>query len=345
MNLQSIVRPSVWQLSPYRSARNEYTGAKATAMLDANENPYEWPYSRYPDPVQSALKQRLAALRDVRPEQILVGNGSDEVIDLLMRLTCQPATDRILTLDPSYGMYRVSAAINDVPLDVVKLNTDLTVNTEAVLSAIDNHKLILLCSPNNPDGGIIPTATLEQILDKAKGLVVVDEAYIDFANTDSWISRLADYPQLVVLQTFSKSWAAAGIRVGMAYANEEVIALLHKIKPPYNVSAPAQEAALEVLADFDILQKQIEEIKIQRDLLATELQQLAIVKKVYPSQANFLLVQFQDAAAIYELLKSQGIVVRDRSTHTHCAESLRISIGTPAQNQLLLNILKNSTQN
>jgi len=260
MNLQSIVRPSVWQLSPYRSARNEYTGAKATAMLDANENPYEWPYSRYPDPVQSALKQRLAALRDVRPEQILVGNGSDEVIDLLMRLTCQPATDRILTLDPSYGMYRVSAAINDVPLDVVKLNTDLTVNTEAVLSAIDNHKLILLCSPNNPDGG---------------------------------------------LQTFSKSWAAAGIRVGMAYANEEVIALLHKIKPPYNVSAPAQEAALEVLADFDILQKQIEEIKIQRDLLATELQQLAIVKKVYPSQANFLLVQFQDAAAIYELLKSQ----------------------------------------
>lgn len=341
MNLRSIIRPSVWELAAYSSARSDYSGAATTTMLDANENPYGRAYSRYPDPKQTQLRQRLATLRKVHPDQILVGNGSDEIIDLLMRLTCQPRQDRILTLDPSYGMYSVCAAVNEVPLDMVPLEEDLTVNTQAVLDAISTHKLILLCSPNNPNGDIIADSTIEQILAKAKGLVVIDEAYIDFTDRDSWLSRLSDYPQLVVLQTFSKSWAAAGLRVGMAYADKSLVELLHKIKPPYNVSAPAQEAALAVLDDFDILRKQINELIEQRQLLADALTKLPIVQKVFPSQANFLLVRFDDALAVYDLLKYNGIIVRDRSRHTHCQGCLRITIGTPAQNKLLLDTLKN----
>jgi len=340
MDLQKIVRPNVLQLAAYSSARSEYSGTADMVMLDANENPYGAAYARYPDPLQAALKERLADIRDVSEEQVFVGNGSDEIIDLLIRLTCQPGQDTILTLDPSYGMYKVSAAINDVELQLVPMQEDLTVDPNALLTAISNQKLIFLCSPNNPDGSLLPTELIEEVLTRAKGLVIIDEAYIDFADQESWTTRLSDHPNLVVLQTFSKSWAAAGIRVGVGYMSVELVALLNKIKPPYNVSTPAQEAALQVLKDYDRLQEEIATIKQQRHWLSAALTALPSVRTVFPSEANFLLVRFHNAELTYQLLKDRGIVVRNRSAQTHCHNTLRITVGTPAQNKLLIQTLK-----
>ncbi len=296
--LQAILRPHIQSLTPYSSARDEYTG-KEGVFLDANENPLGSTteadaYNRYPDPHQWAIKEKLAPIKGVRPEQIFLGNGSDEPIDLLVRATCTPGSDNILIMPPTYGMYEVSAAVNDVPVIKVPLTADFQVDTEAVLAAVtERTKLIWLCSPNNPSGNLLQGDAIQTILDAAThSLVIVDEAYIDFADVPSWTGKLADYPNLVVLQTFSKAWGLAGLRLGMCFASVELIQILNKIKPPYNISAPTQALALEALGHEAEKRDMVRAILAERQYLAENLRTLSGVQVVHPSDANFLLVQF-----------------------------------------------------
>ncbi len=363
-NLQTILRPHIQSLTPYSSARDEYTG-KEGVFLDANENPFGPTlgglafrgsttvidaYNRYPDPHQWAIKEKLGPIKGVRPTQIFLGNGSDEPIDLLVRATCTPGKDNILIMPPTYGMYEVSAAVNDVPVIKVPLTTDFQVDTDAVLAAItERTKLIWLCSPNNPSGNLLQTSAIQTILEAAtQSLVIVDEAYIDFANTPSWTGKLADYPNLVVLQTFSKAWGLAGLRLGMCFASVELIQILNKIKPPYNISAPTQALALEAL-DYEAEKSDmVRRILDERQYLAENLRTLPGVQVVHPSDANFLLVQFgtdggdttSEAKTVFEHLIEQQVIVRDRSKVTLCAGCLRISVGTRVENERLLAVLK-----
>ena len=355
-NLQSILRPHIQSLTPYSSARDEYTG-KEGVFLDANENPFGSAdpdgvdqYNRYPDPHQWAIKQKLAPIKGVQPEQIFLGNGSDEPIDLLVRATCTPGSDNILIMPPTYGMYEVSAAVNDVPVIKVPLTTDFQVNTDAVLAAItERTKLIWLCSPNNPSGNLLQADAIRTILEAAThSLVIVDEAYIDFADTPSWTGKLADYPNLVVLQTFSKAWGLAGLRLGMCFASVELIQLLNKIKPPYNISAPTQALALEALNHEATKSDMVRQILTERQYLDENLRALSDVQVVHPSDANFLLVQFGTgggdttpaAKTVFEHLIDQQVIVRDRSRVTLCAGCLRISVGTRPENERLLSVLR-----
>ncbi|MDX5438300.1 MAG: histidinol-phosphate transaminase [Pontibacter sp.] len=339
-NLNDIIRPNVLKMKPYSSARDEFKGA-ASVFLDANENNLGSlagaNYNRYPDPHQKQLKERIAEIKGVQPEQIFLGNGSDEAIDLLFRMVCRPGQDRMLHLPPTYGMYEVSANLNEVAMDAVQLTEDFQVPVEEVLLHVKPEtRIIFICSPNNPTGNLIEAESIEDILRAFKGLVVVDEAYIDFANDPSWTRRLNEFPNLVVLQTFSKAWGMAGLRLGLAFASSEIISVLDKIKPPYNINEATQELALQALEREVALKDMIEEIVQERELLMQALPGMAAVEHVYPSDANFILVKVKDANGMYNYLLEKGIVVRNRSSLAGCEGCLRISVGTLEENQQLL---------
>lgn len=340
MNIQALVRPHIRDLKPYRSARDEFDG-EAQVFLDANENSFGsvvgGGYHRYPDPLQHKVKQRLAAIKGVRSEQIFLGNGSDEPIDLLFRAFCEPRRDHALTMPPTYGMYQVSADINQVKVVPVPLTDQFQINLSDTMSALRaGTKLIFVCSPNNPSGNLLSANAIQTILKKAPGLVVLDEAYIDFAPEASWLSRLDEHPNLVVLQTFSKAWGMAGLRLGAAYAHPEIVEVLNKIKPPYNLNSLTQEKALEAMEQVEQKDQMVQDILAQREPLAKALADLPVVEQIYPSDANFLLVKVDDADRRYRDLVQSGTIVRNRSRVTLCENCLRITVGTPDENEVLL---------
>jgi histidinol-phosphate aminotransferase len=343
-DLEKSVRENVKRLVPYSSARKEYSGA-AQIFLDANENSFGSPlpenYNRYPDPLQTEIKEKIAEWNDVKSSQIFVGNGSDEAIDLLFRIFCEPKTDNVLICPPTYGMYAVSAAINDAEIRRANLTEDFELDFQAIKRTIDaNTKLLFVCSPNNPTGN---SFGCEEVLNLAKnfhGIVVVDEAYIHFSPEKSLVSETNNFPNLIVLQTFSKAWGLAGLRVGLAFANEEIIKLFNKIKPPYNVSQIAQKAVLRALKNKRLVEETITEIVAEREKLIENLREFSFVTKIYPSDANFVLVKTTDAERIYKFLLEEKIVVRNRSNVELCAGCLRITIGTTKENASLLKSLK-----
>lgn len=338
--LDKLVRENVLRMKPYSSARDEYQG-EASVFLDANENPFNTPYNRYPDPMQWAVKEQLARLKGVRKENILLGNGSDEPIDLLMRAFCDPAKDAVTSITPSYGMYEVSAEVNNVEFRKVKLTPDFDLDADELLRiAGTDSKLIYLCSPNNPTGNNLSRKAVYKVLKEFHGLVVIDEAYIDFSSGPSFLGELEQYPNLVVLQTFSKAWGAAAIRLGMAFASPEIIALLNKIKYPYNINQLTQEYALRLIAEEVKMKEQLVCILKGRTLLERRLRELPCVKKIYPSDANFILVRVTDANAIYNRLVKQGIIVRNRTSVTLCEACLRITVGTEEENEKLIEELE-----
>ncbi|MDR1203561.1 MAG: histidinol-phosphate transaminase [Tannerellaceae bacterium] len=339
-DLKELVRPNIWNLKPYSSARNEFQG-EASVFLDANENPYNEPYNRYPDPLQWKLKDKIAAVKGIDRASIFLGNGSDEAIDLPIRAFCEPAVDTILTIDPSYGMYQVAADINHVACRKVRLNNDFSLNADALLQAVEaNTKIIFLCSPNNPTGNILSRGELYKVINGFEGIVVIDEAYIDFSSSPTFLKELKNFPNLIVLQTLSKAWGAAGIRLGMAFASPDIIDILNKIKYPYNINQLTQEQALEILNRQEAMKGELSEILKERTLVETALQKLPFVQRIYPSDANFILVKVDDPNATYDYLVRKGIIVRNRNAVTLCEGCLRITIGTPEQNNLLLKALQ-----
>jgi len=344
-NLQNILRKNIKELVPYSSARDEFKG-EASVYLDANENAYGSPlnesYNRYPDPLQFKVKKRLSEIKGVPPRNIFLGNGSDEAIDILFRAFCNPGSDNVITVPPTYGMYEVSANINDVEVRKIKLTPDYQLNMEGIAEAIDEHtKIIFICSPNNPTGNSINRDDIETVLANFNGLVVIDEAYINYSRQKTFIQELTEYSNLVVLQTLSKAWGLAGLRVGMAFASEEIIEVFNKVKPPYNINEASQELALEALQNVDQVNNWIKETVAERDKLKAELNTLASVLTIYPSDANFILVKTVDPKEIYQFMVNQGIIVRDRSKVELCEGCLRITIGTPNENKLLIEAFKN----
>lgn len=334
------VRKNILNLKPYSSARDEFKG-EAEIFLDANENPYSTAFNRYPDPLQWKVKEALALVKKVKPEQIFLGNGSDEAIDLIIRAFCEPYKNAILITDPTYGMYAVSADVNAVPVIKVELTKEFDVDTDGILSAVTPEcKVIFLCSPNNPTGNLLNAASIMRILDEFEGIVVIDEAYIDFTQSASFTEHLAAYNNLVVLQTFSKAWGLAGLRLGIAFASAQIIAILNKIKYPYNVNVQTQQIALNVLQEVDKKDKAVAEIVEEREKLKNELLTLPITIEVYPSDANFLLVKMKDAHAVYLYLMDRKIIIRDRSRVTLCKDCVRITIGTPSENKNLIEALR-----
>lgn len=339
-DLKELVRPNVWNMKPYSSARDEYHGS-ASVFLDANENPYNTPYNRYPDPMQWKLKERIAELKGVTVKSIFLGNGSDEPIDLVIRAFCEPGTDRIVSIAPSYGMYEVAAEVNNVEFCKVELDKSFNLDADRLLQAVDERtKVIYLCSPNNPTGNSLEREKLYRILNTFQGIVVIDEAYIDFSTEPSFLSELNQFPNLIVLQTLSKAWGAAGIRMGMAFASPEIIFILNKIKYPYNVNMLTQAQALDILNHADRMKEQLDAILSERARLQSVLSGLACVKKMYPTDANFILVDVGDANGIYDLLVNKGVIVRNRTNVTLCDGCLRVTVGTPEENQALLAVLE-----
>lgn len=343
-NLDNLVRPNIKNLVPYSSARDEFKGS-ASVYLDANENAYGSPltkwYNRYPDPLQLQVKSKLSEVKGVPMENIFLGNGSDECIDILIRAFCEPGKDNIIICPPTYGMYEVSANINDVLIKKVPLTPEFQLDLPAIEEAVDdNTKIIFLCSPNNPTGNSLDRDDLEIILNNYWGIVALDEAYINFSRFRSFTQELADYPQLVVMQTLSKAWGLAALRLGLAFASEEIIGVMNKIKPPYNINQASQDLALKALEEVGMVNDMIREIVSQRAILEKELAKLPVVKRIYPSDANFLLVQVTDAKGIYNYLLGKGVVVRDRSSVTLCEGCLRITVGTEAENKALLAYLQ-----
>ncbi len=344
MNIEKLVRPHIRDMQPYRSARDEFDG-KADVFLDANENSLgsatSESYNRYPDPLQRDVKQKLAELKGVKPEEIFLGNGSDEPIDLLFRAFCEPKRDHVITMPPTYGMYQVSANLNQVKIVPVPLTDEFQINVGEVIGAFrPGTKITFICSPNNPSGNLLSIASIRKILEKAPGLVVVDEAYVDFSPEGSMLPHLADYPNLIVLQTFSKAWGMAGLRLGMAFAQPEIIEILNKIKPPYNVNTLTQQKALEALEEHEKVLGYVDTLVTSRNELANQLEKLDMVEKVYPSDANFLLVRVDDAPRRYhQLINEHQIVVRNRSNLALCEGCLRITVGTAAENDALLTAL------
>lgn len=339
-DFNSILRKNVLNLKPYSSARDEFKG-EADVFLDANENPYPSPYHRYPDPLQMEVKEKLSVIKGVAPSQTFLGNGSDEAIDLLIRAFCEPYKDSILITEPTYGMYSVCADVNAVNIKRTKLTTDYDLDVEEIIKAIDpNTKIIFLCSPNNPSGNVMSRTKILEIVDQFNGLVVIDEAYIDFSKEPGFTQDLDKYPNLVILQTFSKAWGLAGLRLGICFASESIINALNKIKYPYNVNSKTQELALQALDNIDQKNKWVKEILEQRDSLKQELLSLKSVQTVYPSDANFLLVKVDDAPGTYKYLMEKGIIVRDRSKVILCDNCLRITVGTPMENKKLIQALK-----
>lgn len=340
IDINSLARKNILAMKPYSSARDEYKG-DAEVFLDANENPYPSPYNRYPDPLQWRVKEKLAALKGVDPKQIFLGNGSDEAIDLLIRAFCEPYQDSILITDPTYGMYSVCAEVNGVNVQQVLLTPDFDLDLDAFPKTFDaTTKILFLCSPNNPTGNLLGRDKILEVLKRFYGLVVIDEAYIDFADSKSFVNELEKFPHLVVLQTFSKAWGLAGLRLGMCFASEEIIHILNKIKYPYNVNIRTQDLALDAIENVYKKDIWVDEILTQRDKLVKALKSLKIVDKVFPSDANFVLVRVKDAPNTYQYLMDNKIIVRDRSRVALCYNCLRITVGTPEENDKLVKALK-----
>jgi histidinol-phosphate aminotransferase len=343
-NLEALVRSNVKKLSPYSSARDEFKGT-ASVYLDANENSLGSPllkwYNRYPDPMQWKVKEKISFIKKVPVEQIFLGNGSDEPIDILYRCFCEPLVDEVIVMPPTYGMYEVSANINNVKIKSVPLTPSFQIDLEQLESAIQpNTKIIWICSPNNPTGNSMDRQSIEMILNNFDGLVVIDEAYINFSRQKSFVTDLNEYPNLVVMQTLSKAWGLAGLRMGMAFASKEIIAFMNKVKPPYNISEPVQELALKALEEIGQVNDMIKEIIALRTDLEQQLDKSDLVLKRFPSDANFLLVKFNDPTAVYNYLLQHEIVVRDRSKVQLCEGCLRITVGTKEENDKLINALK-----
>ena len=341
-NIAALVRPSVLQLKPYASARDEYVSdGSAMVFLDANENPFNTAVNRYPDPYQRSLKEVLGALKNAPPRNLLLGNGSDEVLDLLFRAFCEPGQDHIISLPPSYGMYTVLAGINNVGHIKVPLSADFQPNVAAILAAQKaGSKLLFLCSPNNPTGNNFDRSLVTQLLENFEGIVVIDEAYIDFSEQESWLSALKEYPNLVVTQTLSKAYGMAGIRLGLCWASEEILQVLNKIKPPYNVNELTQQRALTRLANKRLIELEIEAILSERHRLESALKEISFIEKCYPSAANFILAKVDDSNKRYQDLLQQGIVVRNRGSQHLCANTLRFTVGTAKENNQLIQALK-----
>ena len=339
--LQELTRPNIWKLKPYSSARDEYKGVAASVFLDANENPYNLPYNRYPDPMQWELKADLGKIKKVSPEHIFLGNGSDEAIDLVFRAFCEPGKDNVVAIDPTYGMYQVCADVNDVEYRKVLLDDNYQFSAEKLLAVTDDFtKLIFICSPNNPTGNDLLRSEIEKVLVQFPGLVILDEAYNDFSEKPSFLEELAKYPNLIVLQTFSKAWGCAAIRLGMAFASEEIIGILSKIKYPYNVNQLTQQQAISMLREYDKIESWIQTLKEERDYLEKEFAQLPCTLKMFPSDANFFLARVTDAVKIYNYLVGEGIIVRNRHSIALCGNCLRVTIGTRVENTILLTALK-----
>lgn len=344
-SLEKLIRENILALTPYSSARDEFKG-DAKVFLDANENSFGSPagglHNRYPDPMQKSLKDRLSAIKGVPAGNIFLGNGSDEVIDILFRVFCEPGRDNVIIVPPTYGMYEVSANINAVEIRKVPLTADFQLNVEGISEAVDdNTKLIFICSPNNPTGNSIDREDVEFILNNFNGIVAVDEAYINYSRQKSFIAELTEYPNLVVMQTLSKAWGLAGARIGMLFASDEIIAVMNKVKPPYNIGTPAQELALSALNRIEEVNEWIRTTVNERDRLTRGLGQNILIRKIFPSDANFLLVRVEEPKKVYSYLVNKGIIVRDRSAVTLCEGCLRITVGTPEENDMLLAELSN----
>ena len=339
--LKELTRPNIWALKPYSSARDEYNGAAASVFLDANENPYNLPHNRYPDPLQRDLKAELTRIKQVKAENIFLGNGSDEAIDLVFRAFCEPGVDNVVAIDPTYGMYKVCADVNNVEYRKVLLDDAFQFTADALLAATDEHtKLIFLCSPNNPTGNDLLRTEIEKTLAAFGGLVIIDEAYNDFSSAPSFLQQLDKYPNLVVFQSFSKAWGCAAIRLGMAIASAEIISIFNKIKYPYNVNQLTQQQALSMLQRYDEIEGWVKELIAERGRLMDAFSTLTCVKEIFPSDANFFLARVTDAGAIYNYLVAKGIIVRNRSSISLCGNCLRVTVGTPAENKTLLEALQ-----
>ena len=342
-DINNLIRENVKSMKPYSSARDEFEDFDTADMifLDANENPFQNGVNRYPDPQQSNVKSVLATQNKVSKKQILLGNGSDEVLDLIFRAFCEPKVDNVITLPPTYGMYGVLANLNNIENREVLLSSDFQPNAEQILEVVDAcSKILFLCSPNNPSGNSFSDDAVVKLLENFKGLVVIDEAYIDFSEKESWLNRLSDYPNLIITQTLSKAYGLAGIRLGICYASEEIIAVLNKIKPPYNVNELTQQRALERLSEPEKIKGEISSIIEQRVKLLEVLVDVKFVEKIYPTEANFILIKVDDANKRYDELIGKGIVIRNRTTQPLCENTLRLTIGTEVENTRLIEVLK-----
>ena len=340
-DLKEIVRKNIYSLKPYSSARNEFKG-EASIFIDANENPYDTPYNRYPDPLQLQVKEKISALKGVSVENIFLGVGSDEPIDLLYRIFCEPQKNNVVALEPTYGMYAVCADINNVEYRTVSLKENYQFSADDLLAATDeNSKIIWLCSPNNPTGNALESAEIEKVLKNFSGIVAVDEAYIDFSSQPSYLKVLKEYPNMVVLQTFSKAWGSAGVRLGMAFASEDIIKIFNKVKYPYNVNVLTQRYAIKLLDNFSQVEKKVKAILKNREKLEKQLAKIKCIKEVYPTDANFILVKTIDSDVIYKYLIEKGIVARNRNGITLCDNCLRITVGTAEENKQVIAALKN----
>ena len=340
-NLEKITRPNIWSLAPYSSARNEYAGREARVFLDANENPYNQPFNRYPDPLQLELKAAIAKVKGVPAENIFLGNGSDEAIDLPYRCFCNPGVDNVVAIEPTYGMYKVCADINDTEYRTVLLDENYQTTAEKLLAATDEHtKIIWLCTPNNPTGNCLIREEVIKVIEGFEGLVIVDEAYSDFSSQKTLRSELSKYPNLIVLNTMSKAWGCAAIRLGMAFASEEIIHIFNKVKYPYNVNQLTQQQALEALKDPFEVDNWVKILLQERTRMMDAFTMLPICEKVYPTEANFFLAKMTDATKIYNYLVDRGIIVRNRHRVQLCQNCLRITIGTKTENAELIAALR-----
>jgi histidinol-phosphate aminotransferase len=341
-NIQNIIRPSIKALKPYSSARDEFQGVPADMVfLDANENPFENGVNRYPDPQQGSLKTILSEIKGIPAKNILLGNGSDEVLDLIFRAFCEPKKDNIITLPPTYGMYEVLAKLNNIENIKIPLTNQFQPNLESITRAKNSYsKIIFICSPNNPTANSFSNGKIEKLLQAFEGLVVIDEAYIDFSSKESWLNRLSEFPNLIITQTLSKAYGMAGIRLGICYASHQIISILNKIKPPYNINQLTQNKAIELLTIKDLAKNQIQEILKERTVLISELETISFISKIYPTDANFVLVKVDDANKRYDQLIQKGIVIRNRTTQAGCENYLRLTVGTPEENEKLIKTLK-----
>jgi len=341
MKIENLVRKNIYNLKPYSSARNEFKG-EASVFLDANENPLNGPYNRYPDPLQWKLKEKLARIKHIHTDKIFIGNGSDEPIDIVMRVFCEPAVDNIVAIDPTYGMYKVCADINNVEYRQVLLNDDFTLDAKKLLAATDDKtKLIFLCSPNNPSGNLLEKDQVLQVISDFKGIIVLDEAYMDFAPGESWLPDLDKYPNLIILQTLSKAWGMAAVRLGMAFASPEIIGYFNKVKYPYNINALTQNYVSQELEKESLKNEWVETLINERESLKDELVKLPFVEKIFPSDANFILIKVPDVNKIYNDLVGKGIIVRNRNAISLCVGCLRITVGATEENTKLIEELKN----
>lgn len=340
MNLQKLIRPNIWNLAPYSSARSEFTG-NASVFLDANENPFNSPYNRYPDPLQLAVKERISDIRDVPADKIFLGVGSDECIDLAYRIFCEPAVDNVVAIAPTYGMYEVCADINNVEYRRVELTDDFGLDIDAMLARADEHtKIMWVCSPNNPTGNAFSTDEIAELCRRFDGIVMVDEAYIDFSERGSMLGQLDELPNMIVMQTFSKAWGSAAVRLGMAFASRDIISFYNKVKYPYNVNKLTQQYAIDMLCKYSEIVDWVATLLHNRQSLIDDLRTLRCVQRVYRTDANFVLVRVDDADALYDFLRAHGIIVRNRNRVEKCVGCLRITVGTATENEELINAIR-----